>query len=544
MNSNKILTNNYNPQPIPVQVIYFIKNKIIASHKFFLNSTFGSILEYFEKLKEKGKTKLKNEYKHNNKKILTKEPLINLIELKKNSSSSTIESAEIYLELNEENNIINNNINNNPFFEIILQPKKNPFGIYVYKIKEGIISLEQYPEKINKKYELEKYDISSAYCNSRKYLYISGGKIKNKSLNDFWIINNKKFSINKKKMPYSKSNHSMIYIHLNNNEYIFIAGGDNNLITFYYNIRLKSFIIWSDMNTFNIKPALYQYNQYLYSFNCNFNIKNNDKLFFERTNLVTGKPYWEKIEPKYDVNITPNFQNKNICGICCGYNIDEVIILGGEERNVGDNEDGYSIIMYKFNKNILSEKQIINNINKGINSINLLDKKFYDINKTFCVNLPSSLDTKKEIVLINKIKQTIRKIPFNVMNNVISNIKIKEDNSEKNNDFNNNNDVGNIIVKAKIHERLRFEIKPEIVEAQKLTFEKKEDILDEKEIIKFEHIPEFSKNEIIMKNNNKKIKKKEKFYLANNVIYNNFVELLVDYNKSNSLQEEKVNKFI
>ena len=84
MNSNKILTNSYNPQSIPVQVFYFLKNKIISYHNFFLNTTFGSILQYYENyIKEKGKPILKKEYILKNKKISLKDPLINLIELKK-----------------------------------------------------------------------------------------------------------------------------------------------------------------------------------------------------------------------------------------------------------------------------------------------------------------------------------------------------------------------------------------------------------------------------------------------------------------------------
>ena len=338
MNSNKNLTINYNLQSTPALVIYFLKNKIINKKQFLLSSTFNSVLDYFKNnTKPESNIKLKDEYTYKNKTINLNEALINLIELKKNSSSSTIESVEIFIELEYQNKT-----QISPVFNKIIQPKQNPFGLYVFNFNEGSISLEQYPEKIIKKFELDKYSPNySAYCNSPKHLYISGGKINgNSTINDFWIINNKKYSIVNKNMPYKKSNHSMLYVYLNNKEYIFIAGGESNLITFYYDINMNSFVIWSNMNSINIKPSLYQYNQYIYSFN-SFN-KSTNSIFFERTNLVTGKPCWEKIIPKYNNNILSNFKNKNF-GISKGTNND-IIFLGGED-------DDNNIVIYNPEKN-------------------------------------------------------------------------------------------------------------------------------------------------------------------------------------------------
>ena len=333
----------------------------------------------------------------------------------------------------------------------------------------------------------------------------------NKSLNDFWIINNKKYSIIKKRMPYSKSNHSMIYINLNFNEYIFIVGGDNNLNTFYYDINLKCFIIWTEMNSLNIKPALYQYNQYLYSFN---NL--NSKLYLERTNLIIGKPAWEKIEPKFDVNLS-DFKSQNF-GICNGLN-DDVIILGGD--------DDKNIIIYNINHNILSEKKNCKNIN-----ISLLDKTFYSINKTHSVILPSNLDSNKEIIIVNKIKYSVRKMNFETENKISFDVSLREYDGDEKKNLENNNDIGIVIVKAKISEKLRYDVKPEIVEEQKLTLNKKENKDDNnKDIIKIEYRPLFHKNEYL--NNKKVMKKKEKLYIPNNVVYNNFVNLLVDYTNKN-----------
>ena len=209
MNSNNNLTNNKNLNYIAAKVNYFLKNKIIFTKQFLLSSTFGSILEYFQKnIKPKTNTKLKEKYICNNSNIDLNTPLINLIEFKKNSSSSTIESVEIFIELDE----INSKNNNNQQFNILIQPIENPFRLYVFKAKEGIITLEKYPESIIKKYELNKYNSNySSYCNNLKNLFISGGKINdNILLDDFWIINNNKYSIIKKKMPYKKSSNKIL----------------------------------------------------------------------------------------------------------------------------------------------------------------------------------------------------------------------------------------------------------------------------------------------------------------------------------------------
>ena len=507
MNSNK-KTNNNNIQQVQAKVNYFLKNKIISSKQFLLSSTFGSILDYFQKNNTNTKFKLKKEYFYKDAKLDLETPLINLIEFKKNSSSSTIESVEIFVEIEE---IKENAYNLYPSFNKLLQPKENNFGLYVYKIKEGIITLEQYQEQIIKKYELDKYSInSSSYCNSPKHLYISGGKINNDiTLNKFWIIKNRNYSIIQKKMPYKKSNHSMMYIYLDNKEYIFIAGGDENLMTFYYDINMESFIIWANMNAINIKPSLFQYKEYIYSLN-SFNNDNNNSIYFERTNLVNGKPAWEKIVPKYDINKINylNFKNNNF-GVSSGSN-DEIIFCGGENADI-------NIYVYNPGENIFSIKDQSINI-----KVKLSDKIFYDVNKEHSVALPFNLFTEKKIAVFNKIKLKLRLINLEDFDEM-KKVKLKDDLEEE------KESKGEIIIKAKIHERLRFEIQPEIVEAEKLSFEKNGDIIiKEKEIINMEFVPDLYKENDLSINKNKENKGKDKFYLSNDVIYNNFVNLFVE----------------
>lgn len=499
MNSNHSLINNYNYFQVPVKVIYCIREKIIGEKQFFLNSTFYTILHYFNKnLKEEGKTKLKREYMYNGQTINPNEPLINLIELKKNSSSSTIESVEILIEIEETNKEDDDYI---PYFDIIIQPKINPFGLFVYKIKEGIINVQVYPEKISKKYELSKYSDFSSYCNSPKSLFISGGKFKNLPIKDFWIIDNHKYSIIKEKMPIEKFNHSMIYVTISDNEYIFIVGG-NNLNTFYYDIKNNSFENWGDTNSNLIKPALFQYKNYLYCFN---SFRDDDNYYFERTNLESQEHIWEKIFPLFD-NDTFDFKTESFgVSSCTNGNI---LLVGGiniKPRTLIYDPKNNSLSLSKTGKN---EKIILS------------DKYFYKVNKLHYVALPTTLKSKKEIAIVNKIKQNIRLINFTVSDG-ISKVKFNQD------------DYGKIIVKAKIHERLRFEMQPKIVTAQNLTISNNEPIFNEKEILNVEIKPNINE-ENIDTGKRKIMKKSNKIFLPSSMIYNNLIDLIVKNNNKNN----------
>ena len=290
--------------------------------------------------------------------------------------------------------------------------------------------MQIYPDKIIKKYELNKLSDFSAYCNSPKALFICGGKLNNLPINNFWIINNQKYSIIKKNMPIEKSNHSIIYIKINNIEFIFIAGGDN-LNTFFYDIKNDCFENWGDMNTIHIKPALYQYKNYLYCFNSFSNYDN----YFERTDLTTQEHKWEKIFPIFD-NDTIDFKTQSFGVSSCAN--DCILLVGGENIKP-------KTLVYDPIKNFLFLSE------KGKNeNIKLSDKYLYKVNSLHNVALPSTLKIKKEIIVVNKIKQTVRLINFNKSDG-ISKVKFSQ------------SDYGKVIVKAKIHERLRFEMQPTIV---------------------------------------------------------------------------------
>ena len=71
------------------------------------------------------------------------------------------------------------------------------------------------------------------------------------------------FHITKKEIPFFKEKHSMAFILSKN--IVFIAGGGED--SFYYDINSKEFITWGKMNGIQEKPALIEFEDYLFSIN-------------------------------------------------------------------------------------------------------------------------------------------------------------------------------------------------------------------------------------------------------------------------------------
>ena len=239
-----------NSQEIPVQVIYYTNSRIISKKEFGSFAHFGALLNYFERHLKKNGTKLKQKYFLNNQEIEFNDLLTNLIQpIDKNRKISKVcLSLEV-----EERKTFGNKYS--PWHTKILQPKIDPFALYIINSSDYSISLRQFPKKVQIENELDKINENSAYCNSTKDLFISGGISEGKNITHFWIINNEYFGIRKTFMKYPKSNHSMIYINNDNNELVFIAGG-NDIKTFYYDIQYNKFVFWGNMLYSHYHPAL------------------------------------------------------------------------------------------------------------------------------------------------------------------------------------------------------------------------------------------------------------------------------------------------
>ena len=422
--------NKINNQEIPILVIYYTKSRIIYKTEFGSFSKFGLLLDFFNSKIASDSIKLKKKYLLNDKEINNDDLLINLIQ--GYAISKRIINATFSIELNEFNNIGDEDI---PLYKKIIQPKLDTFGLYIFIPETCSLSLEEYPEKIMKYFKFKKINKFSAYCNSHDSLYISGGIYNEENIKDFWIINNRNFQIEKKLIPFPKSNHSMIYIEFNNNQFIFFIGG-NNSFSFYYDIKNKNFASWGDICASYIRPSLIQIEEYLYCFN--FTLDENNEIFFEKTKLNSAEHNWEKVYPKFEKKEMKSiFLNNNFSiSKCAGK---KIIFIGGK-NGMSNNENVflYDINMNSFYANIICNNQFIDSI----------DKSFYKVNNSHNIILPdfSNEQGTYEIGILNKIKYTFRKIKLNPCEekhiNLIKYKNIREENSN----------VGKVIVHFKTEE--------------------------------------------------------------------------------------------
>ena len=385
-----------NIQEIPVFVTYYTKSGILAKKQFGSVSNFGLLLDYFNKNLKNDSIQLKKVYLLNNKEIKDSDLLIDLIQA--NNLSKKISNVNILIEIEELYNIGDENY---PCFKKILQPVRNNFGIYIFFPEYGSMSLEEYPENIKKDYELGKFNIVSAYCNSPNALYISGGIFSEEKLNHFWIIDNQYLSIKQIKMPIPKAHHSMTYVYNNEKEFIFIVGGDDSK-TFYYDINNNNFVEWGDMNWIHFHPGLIHIGNYLYCFHLIKDEK--QKIFFEKTNLNNEKHIWERVYP--------NFESETIKNNIINYEFGVSPCAGGRVMLFGGNFNNPNNYIYDINLNIF-----LYNNNCRDQFIPLIDKNFYKINQNHNIALPASLSRHVEIAIFNKIKYTLRKVSLNFKNN-------------------------------------------------------------------------------------------------------------------------------
>ena len=386
-----------NFQEIPIIVTYYTNSKILCQKEFGSFAHFGSILNYFERyLKQSDQLQLKPKYILDDRKIEDNDLLMNLIQIPE--KSKIIINANLLIEIDEKSNITEKNY---PCYTKILQPKLNPFGLYILNPKEGSLSSKQFlaqigvdKEKENEN-ELNKININSAYCNSNKDLFISGGIYSQNEINNFWIINNESFAIKNIHMPFNKSDHSMIYINHNDEEFVFIAGG-NDLKTFYYEIKSKRFSKWGNMNYAHIRPALIYIDNYIYCFDTS---SNKNETTFERTNLDDFSYKWEKIVPIYENEKNKNLVNKGFGVVSCGGG--KVMLCGGDVINMNP-------YLYDIEKNLLYTNDNCDDI-----LFTFSDKNFYKINNNSYIALSSSLDEENEILIVDKNKYTLSTININ-----------------------------------------------------------------------------------------------------------------------------------
>ena len=276
------------------------------------------------------------------------------------------------------------------YFSPILKPFENPFRILVFTPEEFTTSFKKYPQSTLKHYKLEIFsDTASAYCNTDKGLYISGGKNKGKGTKDFLKVCKYKFTISSlPEIPIRKEFHSMIFVPKN---YIYFIGG-NSKDTFYFDTNSNIFNSWAPLKQDKISPALALINnRYIYAITEQKNKKKFD--FIEKTDL-TKLPEWEKI----NVRLVEPFPMHNF-GAAVG-NEGRIYFLGGKR------EKGEKIYCYNTIKNIIEP------CGQENSSMKISDKTFYFLNEYNSALIPNELRDDIQIILFNRKKHKFKKIHY------------------------------------------------------------------------------------------------------------------------------------
>jgi len=367
-----------------IKAKYYTKKGIIKEGKFNSYSTFGQILDYFKKNNKNKFFKLKPKYIFNGEIVKNNQLISKLIHIDKNCS---LKSAEIWIEINNESS--DKKGEQDIIQKKILKPIKNPFSILVITPLKNSISLEKYPEYLTKKFDLYDFNYSSAYCDSPNFLFISGGDQQSKILDKFWIIEHELYSIEQKKMPYPKKNHSMIYI---DEGLVYIVGGNTN-ITFFYDLEKDEFTNCGNLIQVYQEPTLIRINDYIYCLN---SLK--DKNFFERIKITRMSGNWEKINVFISQENKIEFTNNFFGALNIGNG--NIIICGG--NNISENSFTFNYFSHILIKN--EEKD---------ENIELGDKRLYQINNNNYIGISKYFEENKEIIILNKKIKQIKKIKCN-----------------------------------------------------------------------------------------------------------------------------------
>ena len=412
MNSNEL-----------IKVIFYTKKRYIGEELFPKNTSLNNLKQYYKQNLYDGTAIFYKKY-YINSKIISEHDIISNIF---NSLSLNILETSIAFELREAEelkqqfSLIQFDDENEEIYSQIIKPKLNPFGLIVFLSKNSSIQIEQYPQEILKKYNLDKFSQNYAYCNSPNYLFLSGE-------NNFWIINKKNYAINHLKLKISKINHSIVYVP---NIGVFVVGGDSKK-TFLYDINTKKFKKWGDTNNIYHKPALIYYDEYLYSFQqLNKKIK-----FFEKTYLGENtRKKWEIIYPRFkDTNPKEFYKNDFAVSLSTE---GKILLVGGNKNHKN------TYIFNPLNDTIIRTEGENEKINFG-------EKIFYKINKVINISIPEDFEENKELAFLNKYQFSLQKAKYK---NIQKGINIIYDfNYENNLELINDNQLGNCSLQIKFEE--------------------------------------------------------------------------------------------
>ena len=283
--------------------------------------------------------------------------------------------------------------------EIVGKPFYNPFEVFIFHKKDKTLKIQKYDNDLIEKEGLDNYGPSSAYCNGKNYLFISGGEKSNSEiLKKFWKIDLDTQEIESIDWK-EKKNHSMIYIRGN---YVFIVGG-NDLKTFYYNMEEGTMNDWGDLNINRIEPSLILISDYLYCFD-NVNSKRNiDELTFEKTNITSENGVWEIFKPNLEQFESHKF-NQKFFGI--SKSKDNILFLGGNMDADGDDKAN------KFNYKYNIRNQAIEISDIPFDEYNFKEKTFLPYKNNVDYILPDFNRHHPEVIFFQKNKNKISIVKY------------------------------------------------------------------------------------------------------------------------------------
>ena len=281
--------------------------------------------------------------------------------------------------------------------EIVGKPFYDPFQIFTFEIKQKIIKTRNYnPIKVREK-KLDKFGITSTYCNGNNHLFISGGmdQITNEIIGLFWDIDLKRNSDLSPIKMYPKKNHSMIYI----SKKVYIVGGDD-VNTMYYYEDNKEIIRWANLNYRRFEPSLIKHDNYLFCFDTSKKYINNfDHLFnFEKIDLYSPSAEWELIKPNISPNIVNCLFRQQFFGVVKDFR-DNIIFVGGiydNDNKENVNNEEVMNLQYNITKNIVEKSDV------KYDDITFTEKTFFPIDDKTSFIVPNFNKRSPKIVYFYK----------------------------------------------------------------------------------------------------------------------------------------------
>ena len=286
--------------------------------------------------------------------------------------------------------------------EIVGKPFYEPFQIFTFEVKQKIIKTRNYnPIKVREK-KLDKFGITSTYCNGNNHLFISGGMdpITNEIIGLFWDIDLKRNSDLSPIKMYPKKNHSMIYI----SKKVYIVGGDD-VNTMYYYEDNKEIIRWANLNYRRFEPSLIKYDNYLFCFDTSKKYINNfDHLFnFEKIDLYSSSAEWELIKPNISPNIVNCLFKQQFFGVVKDFK-DNIIFVGGiYDNDIKENINNEEVmnLQYNITKNIVEKSDV------KYEDLTFTEKSFFTIDDKTSFIVPNFNKRSPKIVYFYKDKNLL-----------------------------------------------------------------------------------------------------------------------------------------